>query len=90
MIVTGLKLLMSCLAVIAAAVFVVAAISLLLRELWLGFRAKRSRQTILLAGEYVVRQEWSIKDPPAWERFENSAKPGRRSRVAMQLRGLGE
>lgn len=82
---TAWKLLLICLACIAVAVCVVVFAGLLLRELAIEVKVRRSRKCMLLTVP-EVRQEWGVKDPPAWERLP----PHKTWRLRAGLRGMGE
>lgn len=79
------KLLLMLLACVIAAVCVVIFAGLLLRELLIDLKLRRSRKSILLTAP-EVRQAYEIKYPPAWERL-----PAHKTwRLKAGLRGMEE
>lgn len=81
-----LKGFLALLCLLAAAAFLLIFGMLLWRELMLELKVRRSKKSQLLS-DGGVRPEWSIKDPPAWERQLCTV---RAKGLAVKLRALGE
>lgn len=62
-----LALLLLCALVITVVLTLFAA--LMIREYWLDLRAWWSKRGQLVPAAYNVRQEYELKDPPAWHRL---------------------
>lgn len=81
-----MKAILAWAALTLAALFILAFAWAIARELLRDLQLRRSRRTVLIQAPYVVRPEWLIKDPPAWERL-----PAHKTwRLRAGLRELGQ
>lgn len=77
------KLLLLALAALAGLAFVLWFAWHYAQELLRSLRVRRSSRCHAVAADYHVRPEWTIKDPPAWERV---LPQWQASRLANDLR----
>ena len=81
----AVKFFLSAFALALAIIAIVLFLCLMAREFAIDRRIRKSAKGRLL-DEQPIAREWSLKDPPAWERLP----PSKTLRLRAGLRGMGE